>query len=168
MSRNLRKRERKNCRYWRGWATTGDHGHWINVSREHMGLQRLECQPQTCMGSLHIWYGFCWTPNIGNGCASSFAWSWNSFPTLGVPCPASMWVFLPRLVISCFALCLVVLFRALLLSEEKWSRSASVEERIGEVGRSKGRLNCHQDVLYERRIYFYLKREALYIKGLKH
>lgn len=48
-------------------------------------------------------YCFCGTPNCGSSYVSdSYACSWDSFPLVGLPCPASVGEFLPCLTVFCF------------------------------------------------------------------
>lgn len=43
------------------------------------------------------------THKNGSLCFSdSFASSWDSFPHIGLPCPDSIWVLLPCLIVFCF------------------------------------------------------------------
>lgn len=95
------------------------------------------------------------TPNNGSRYSfDSFDSPWGSFPPTGLPYPVLIWGILPDLIVSLFCLVRVLCFRDPLLSEEEPD-----EEWIwGRSRRSRGSRNCDWDLLYERRIYFQLKK----------
>lgn len=108
---------------------------------------------------LIAWY-FCGTPESGNGCVSdTFAFSWDSYPSICLHCPASIWGL---------SLCHIVpwsiLFSCLL---EVCSFLKGNRERVDLRERENGgnweewrKGNCGRNILYERRICFlFLKKK---------
>lgn len=93
---------------------------------------------------------FCGTPNCGSRYISgSFAFIWESFPSFGLSCVASVCELLP-----CILLCL----EGLLFSERE---CISREVKWGTAGRRKGRGTYSWDVLYERKINFQKRKRYI-------
>lgn len=116
-------RERKDCRSQRGWSIPGEHGPTNQLDSVHIGSRWLKQLAQgqhaicTKFSVYTLWLSawcFCEIPKSGSRfIADSFVWSWDSFPPIGLPSLASIWVLLPCLIISCF-----VLFGCLFSEEE--------------------------------------------------
>ena len=170
LSASSQKKGKKYSRNQIVWRTPGDHGPLNHLSRAPMGLQRLKQQAWSLHGSLlGLWVHVMadslvslWDSLQGEQlCISdSFACSWDSFPPIGLPCPASIWGFCLVLLHLVWLYCPVwwLSLRDLLFSEEEKEQNGSVGEgRWGVSGRNGGRWNCSKDVLYERRTYFQLK-----------
>lgn len=71
----------------------------------------------------------------------SFASSYNSFPCKGSPHPALMRGFVPGVIVSC---CVLFDLCACSVTCKRWE--------VQRTRRSRGRVSCGQDVLYERRL----------------
>jgi hypothetical protein len=119
------KRGRKECRSRRSWKMLREHGTLNQLNSAHRGSQRLKGQTQSIhgpeSGTLKMVWMLAWCscgiPNSGKRCTSdSFAGSWDSFPPIVLPCPASIWRHLSCLILFC-PVCLSSL-GGMLFSEE--------------------------------------------------
>lgn len=124
-----------------------------------------------CIRSFILWllaWCSCLTPNNGKRCIiDSFAClpGLETFPTIGLSYPASIWGLLPCLSVSCFVLsgCHHLVACSFLKRKQ---RHRGLGE--GTVKRSRGRENCSWDTLYTRRIYFQFKNKRKKIKVMKN
>lgn len=112
----LWKRGRKHCRSQRGWRALGEHSLLNQLSRAHIGSQRLEWQAQGCQGSTQVPLHICC------GCYLAVLWEsqpweavclWLSclflrlFSSWWLPRPSLVWRFLPCLCV-CMCMCMCV------------------------------------------------------------
>lgn len=108
-------------------------------------------------GSLHILWllAFCSCETQSSGSmwiSNSFACSWDSFPPIGLPCPALIGRLLPCLIISVLPGCCLLETCSFLKRKQRGSGSEG-ERRLGGARMSGGRESSGWNVLYERRIY---------------
>jgi hypothetical protein len=110
---------------------------------------------------LLAWW-ICGTPNSGNRCVfDSFGYSWGSFPPVGFPSPDSIWGPFPGLVVFCFVVFGCCLLEAWYFLKEDRVGVDPGEKRSRGWAEGFGRTeNCGQGMLYERRLYFQLKKKT--------
>ena len=84
----------------------------------------------------------------------TLACSWDSFLPVGLPCLVSVWGLLPCFIVFYFVMFSCYLLSGLFFCDGRWRGNGFGEEKERKSGTSGGRVNCGQDVLYERLIYF--------------
>lgn len=102
----------------------------------------------SALGPLHTAYCVClaWglyeTCNSGTGDISdSFAFLWDHFPHLGLPCPALIWRFMPSLIATCLCyLCSISLGGLLFCKGKHWSSGSWGQ--VWETERRGGKGGC--------------------------
>lgn len=95
----------------------------------------------------------------------SFAWSWDPFPSVGLPCPTLIWEFLLNLIFYFVLFCYYLLDTHSFLMRNRKGVNLEGRGGWGEIGGSRGSRNYNQDILYEIRISFQWekKQENVYI-----
>lgn len=105
--------------------------------------------------SINAWWD-CGIPDCGSGCIfDSFAYSWDSFPPVGLTCPVSIRRLSPCFTVFCFVVVSCCLLEACFFSEGRQRGCGSGGEVgwVWQAGRREG--NHGWDLQYERRTYFH-------------
>jgi hypothetical protein len=99
--------EKKGLEDPEGPRTIREHSPHNQLTRTQVASQRSGSLNRSDLGPLYICYGrvtlsSCVNPNSRSRAVSDiFAYLWDPFLPLGLPCPALMWEYVPGLIVDC-------------------------------------------------------------------